>query len=133
MIKNSRSEPVGDVSVTEKDARTCWGARTRIPGVRFEDLESTSAVVFSYAHLERAEWMRAPEGESLHVHFSSYSVRIEGRNLRELLAGFQEMEVEWVRPVPARFVSILPQGAAVVVALEVREREDHRPAEAVSG
>jgi hypothetical protein len=127
MIRNSRTEAAEGTLIAGKDARSCWGARERIAGVRFENAEATSAVLFPYTHLERAEWRRDFEGEKLHVHFSSHSVRVVGRNLRELLSGFQEMQVEWVRPIPQKFVPILLEGTAVVISWELQEHADlHR-------
>ena len=62
MISNSRSEAAEGALIAGKDARSCWGAKERIPCVRFENAEATSAVLCPYAHLDRAEWRRDFEG-----------------------------------------------------------------------
>jgi hypothetical protein len=124
MIRTTQSGGSENEKLKGTGLHQSWGANPRIPGVRFEGPHLESATIFSYTHLEWLEWVRKPDGEIIKIHFTSHTVTVIGTNLRELLLGLQQMEVEWVSPLPRRFAALVADTTAMVFSIGVAERND---------
>ena len=67
-----------------------------------------------------AEFSTSDGTDELKLTFSSYEIRISGRDLRELAIGFQKQTVEWVKVVPAHYAALVPTGAPLVLSITVK-------------
>lgn len=95
----------------------CWSTFSRNQkGVLRIELRSGKTFLLPYMHWGYAHFERVGEIEELTIKFHSHAVRIEGRNLRELLLELQACNVELLRESPNRDQ---PQNGAVICALVV--------------
>lgn len=91
--------------------------------VKFEPLDA-DAFVFPYQHLIYASLGSADEIEVLTVVFVSHEVTIYGRQLQSLLKVFQELAVELVCVLPARYSDTLQESSTTVEQIAIRSKED---------
>ncbi|MEI6715967.1 MAG: hypothetical protein WCO60_19625 [Verrucomicrobiota bacterium] len=118
MIRNHQSETHSIKSSTAKNSTACWMEATRPNGVRFE-LDEHRFFIFPFTYFITAEFSTSDGTDELKLTFSSYEIRISGRDLRELAIGFQKQTVEWVKVVPAHYAALVPTGAPLVLSITV--------------
>ena len=98
----------------------CWRAFSRNQrGVLRVELRSGKTFLLPYMHWDHAHLEKVDGREELTIHFNSHEVRVEGRNLRELLLELQASNVELLREVPEE-VQPLSNGV-VIDAIQVVE------------
>lgn len=91
--------------------------------VKFEPLD-TDTFVFPYQHLIYASLGAADEIEVLTVVFVSHEVTIQGRQLQSLLKVFQELAVESVCVLPARYSETSQENSATIAQIAIRSKEE---------
>jgi len=101
----------------------------RSHAVRIE-LEGQRFFIFPFTYFIAGEFCTSDETEELKLTFSSYEIRISGRDLRELAIGFQKQTVEWIKVVPAHYAALVPTGAPLVLSITVESvGEGEKPQE----
>lgn len=97
--------------------------------VRIE-LEEQRFFIFPFTYFLAAEFSTSDGTDELKLKFSSYEIRISGRDLRELAIGFQKQTVEWIKVVPSHYAALVPIGAPLVLSITVKaQTEDEEPHE----
>ncbi len=93
-----------------KVAPACWQREVPSACLRVE-LPNGETHLFAYQHFVTATFTRDDAGIEIgRIVFSTHSLEVEGRGLRELLLGLQEFAVKWMRPAPERYQA-LPVGS----------------------
>ncbi|MBX3742590.1 MAG: hypothetical protein KF712_16505 [Akkermansiaceae bacterium] len=91
--------------------------------IKFEPLNADT-FVFPYQHLIYASLGSADETEVLTVVFVSHEVTIRGRQLQSLLKVFQELAVESVCVIPARYSETHQESSATIEQIAIRSKEE---------
>ncbi|MEI6715769.1 MAG: hypothetical protein WCO60_18605 [Verrucomicrobiota bacterium] len=129
MIRNHQSETHSTKSSASKNSVGCWMESQRHHAVRFE-LDDQRFFIFPFTYFIVAEFSTSDGTDELKLTFSSYEIRINGRDLRELAIGFQKQTVEWVKVIPATYAALVPTGAPLVLSITVKAlTEDEQPHE----
>ena len=98
-------------------APACWQLEAPSPCLRVE-LTSGETHLFSYQHFVTAAFSRDDAGAEIgRIVFSTHTLEIEGRGLRELLLGLQDFAVKWMRPAPARYLALPVATEGVISAI----------------
>jgi hypothetical protein len=93
-------------------------------GLRLE-LTPTCFYLLSYHHLDIAIFESDKGSDTLTISFLNRTVRITGKNLRELAIDIQRRNVESVKPMPDRYGSI-GSGDAWVKTIEIEDKKEQR-------
>ena len=77
------------------------------------ELNSRSFCLLPYHHLELANFEAGDGQDTLTLVFLNRTVRITGKNLRELALGLQDRCVEIVKPLPERYAPLVGDEVSV--------------------
>lgn len=75
--------------------------------------------MFSYHHLESAEFESSQERDTLTLSFLRHRVRILGKNLHTLTIGIQGRIVESIKSVPTRYAGVDGTEHGLVESIEI--------------
>jgi hypothetical protein len=103
----------------------CWHRERNRPCLRIETL--AGVFLFPYAQLTAAEYTQESEGESMRIRFSTREVVVSGQNLGEIVSALQEMAVDWIKPLPARYASIARPDGVKITAIDVKDVDENSP------
>ena len=111
----------------------CYQKRTGVNGsdvpidnLRIE-LDSKTFYLLPYHHLEVVKFESGESQDTLTLSFLNRTVRITGKNLREVGLGLQGRCIEFVRPMPSldRYSSVAKNEASIkVVEIELEQKEN---------
>ncbi|HUA68426.1 MAG TPA: hypothetical protein VMA13_07745 [Candidatus Saccharimonadales bacterium] len=109
-----------------RNENPCFKRRTGVNGssapvdhLRLE-LHSKSFLLLPYHHLELVKFEAGDEQDTLALLFLNRTVCIAGKNLRELALALQDRCVEFVKPLPERYASLVGD-EATVRAIEIKD------------
>jgi hypothetical protein len=112
-----------------RNENPCFKQRTGVNGsfvpvdhLRLE-LNSKSFCLLPYHHLELANFEEGDGQDTLTLVFLNRTVRITGKNLRELALGLQDRCVELVKPLPERYASLVGDEVSVK-AVEIEDNKE---------
>jgi len=81
--------------------------------------------LLSYHHLEFAAFESAQGEDIITMSFLNRTVRIKGKNLRELGLALQHHTVEFIKPLPERYLPLSGDADEVLVkTVEINDRTD---------
>ena len=120
MIKIHTHERTKESGDERKDI-VCWNKDAQAQCLRVES--GDEVFVFPYAHLLSVRLAREKNREILEISFSTHTVQVSGRNLRELLPSLQKLALEWVREAPVRYAALACQEAVFIESIEVAESQ----------
>ena len=117
-IDSSTHRPDGN------SAFECWCRERNRACLRIET-RAADVFLFPYSQLTGAEYARKPEGEFLRIRFSTREVVVSGENLSEIVSALQDMAVDWIRPIPARYINVAKSDGVKVMEIEVKELDEN--------
>ena len=79
--------------------------------------------VLSYHQVELTRFESAQDGETITIFFLNRTVRLIGKNLRELGIALQGRNVESIKPMAQRYSS-LSSGDAWIKAIEIEDKKE---------
>jgi len=79
--------------------------------------------VLSYHHAELTKFESAQDVETITIFFLNRTVRLIGKNLRELGIALQARNVESIKPMAQRYSS-LSSGDAWIKAIEIEDKKE---------
>ena len=101
------------------EAPVCWQREAPSACLRVELLNGETHL-FSYQHFVTATFTRNDAGtETARIVFSTHTLEVEGRGLRELLLGLQEFAVKWMRSAPERYQALSACADGTINALRI--------------
>lgn len=107
----------------------CFNRRTGVNGnvtavdnLRLEP-NSKSFVLLPYHHLELVTFETGDGQDTLTLLFLNRTVRITGKNLRDLGIALQDRNVEFVKPMPERYTAIAG-GDVAITAITIEENKE---------
>jgi len=103
MIKSNQSE---------KTKFLCWNKEAQQQSLRIEQANGDLFII-PYIHLLYAHLGTENEKELLALTFSSHEIRIVGRALTDLAIAIQQLSIEWIKPLDARYSESKKTGALV--------------------
>jgi len=103
----------------EREGIVYWNKDAQAQCLRVES--DNEVFVFPYAHLLSVRLTREENREILEISFSTHTVQVSGRNLRELLPSLQKLSVEWLREAPVRYAVLASKDAVFIESIEVNE------------
>jgi hypothetical protein len=65
----------------------------------------------------------------MRIRFSTREVVVSGQNLGEIVAALQEMAVDWIKPLPARYASISNLDGVKIMAIDVKDLDENSSSE----
>jgi hypothetical protein len=95
---------------------------TPLDNLRIE-LDSKSFFLLPYHHLELVKFEAADGQDTLTLLFLSRTVRITGKNLRDLGLALQDRCVEFIKPLPERYAS-LAGNEVLVKVIEIADTKE---------
>ena len=100
----------------------CWHRDRNRSCLRLE-ASATETFLFPYSQFVAARHARSADTETLLISFSSHEVTVTGKRLGEISAALQDLSVDWVKTLPARYRSLTQFEGAVVTQIEVKPIE----------
>jgi hypothetical protein len=88
------------------------------------ELTPKSFLLLPYHHLELVRFEAGNGPETLTLLFLNRTVSITGRNLRELALSLQDRCVEFIKPLPERYASLVGNEATVRTIEILEQKED---------
>jgi hypothetical protein len=61
----------------------------------------------------------------MRIRFSTREVVVSGQNLSEIVSALQEMAVDWIRPIPTRYINIAKSDGVKVMEIEVKDLDEN--------
>ena len=108
-----------DERLADRESLVCWNKDMQAQALRVEADGRT--FIFPFTHLVFAVLESSSDAEELRVSLTTHDIRIRGRNLHEVALAFQKLAVDWIRPIPTRFVALAEKGASVIEKIEVTD------------
>lgn len=96
----------------------CWRREIDRACLRVE-IGPDETFIFPYQQFFGAHHLYAG-GERLKLTFSTHEITLSGQRMGKLLAALQELAVDWIRPMPARYRNLGQDSQTVITAIEVR-------------
>ena len=112
-----------------KGETPCYQKRTGVNGsdipmdnLRLE-LDSNSFYLLSYHHVELVKFESTPDVDIIAISFLNRTVRIKGKNLRNLGVALQTRCVEFIKPMADRYSSLAAGEDGWVKSIEIEENK----------
>ena len=121
MIKATQAEGrTAAIADGEQKQFICWNKDAQAQCLRV-DLSDDRSFIFPYTHLTFASTEREEGRDVLTASFTTHDLRIVGRNLRELGIALQRLAVDWIKPAPARYATLVSNDAVFVETIQISE------------
>ncbi len=108
-----------DERPADRENLVCWNKDMQAQALRVE--AEGQIFIFPFTHLVFAVLNSSASAEELRVSLTTHEIRIHGRNLREIALALQKLAVDWIRPIPSRFVTLAEKGASVIEKIDVTD------------
>jgi len=104
---------------------SCYDSSSKFGGADSLRLEITPTCFYllPYHHLDMAKWESEKGGDTLTLSFLNRTVRMTGKNLRDLAIKIQRRDVESVRPKPDKY-GVLASDDIWIKSIEVEDAKD---------
>lgn len=120
-LKQSSLDPAAARPAAEQSPG-CWHRERNRSCLRIER-SATETFVMPYSQFVAAHHARSGDAETLRISFSNHEVTIAGQRLSEIVAALQDLSVDWVKALPARYRSLTQFEGAIVTQIEVKPAE----------
>ena len=100
----------------------CWHRERNRSCLRIEASVNDS-FVFPYHQFVAAHHTRSADSETLRISFSNHEVTLSGRQLGEITAALQDLSVDWLKPLPARYENLVESEDARITQIDVKSVE----------
>lgn len=97
----------------------CWHRERDQTCLRVE-VAVNDAFIFPYQQFLGAHHTREGEAETLIISFSTHEVTISGRELGEIAFALNDLSIDWIKAVPARYAGLPENDGAWITRLEVK-------------
>ena len=103
----------------------CYESTSKFGGADSLRLELTPACFYllAYHHLDMAKFESDKGGDILTLSFLNRTVRITGKNLRDLAINIQKRNVESVKPMPNKYGSLATDDVWIK-AIEIEDKRE---------
>lgn len=112
-----------DNSPCYKLGRSVGGDPVPMDNLRLE-INKDCFYVLSYHHVELAKFESAQGADIITISFLNRTVRIKGKNLRNLGIALQARNVESIKPVAERYSSLAAGEDGLVKAIEIEDEKE---------
>lgn len=99
------------------------GSDISMDNLRLE-LDSNSFYLLSYHHVELVKFESTPDVDIIAISFLNRTVRIKGKNLRNLGVALQTRCVEFIKPMAERYSSLAAGEDGWVKSIEILEQKE---------
>ncbi len=123
MIRSSQSESKTAEPGAAKRNVASWNEDPQTQALRVE-FTNGNFFVFPVSHFLSAEFTREDEGDLLKLLFTTHTVTIRGRHLREVALALQKLGVEWIKELASKYAALAEPNAAVILSIEVAALTD---------
>lgn len=79
--------------------------------------------LFPYQLFLGAHHTRQQESETLVISFSTHEITVSGRELSEIASALQELAVDWIKAVPARYGRLPGTDGTWITKIDVKAVE----------
>ncbi|MEP6672444.1 MAG: hypothetical protein ABJF10_24985 [Chthoniobacter sp.] len=117
-LKQSSLDPTSPRAAGEH-LPACWHRERNRNCLRIE-ASAGDTFIFPYPHLVAAHHQRSGNSETLRISFPNHEVTLTGRQLGEIASALQDLSVDWVKALPARYQSLAEMDGASVTQIEVK-------------
>ena len=80
----------------------CW-RRERDQSCLRVEITPEETFIFPYQQFLGAHHVRQRDSETLMICFSTHEITVSGRELGKITSALQDLSVEWIKAVPARY------------------------------
>ncbi len=104
---------------SEADRRSlCWRPRREQPCLCVET-GTDESFIFPYQQFLGARHTRQAETETLTISFSTHEITVSGRQLGALASALQDLSIDWIKAVPARYRELQGNEGVVITQIDV--------------
>ena len=96
----------------------CWSKDPQAHSLRVELIDGSS-FIFPYSNFEFASFGGQDQQEFLNIAFATHTLRVAGRNLREIAIALQKASVDVLRELSNKYATVLPNDSAFIESIEV--------------
>jgi hypothetical protein len=96
----------------------CWSKDPQAHSLRVELIDGSS-FIFPYSNFEFASFEGQDQQEILNIAFATHTLRVAGRNLREIALALQKVSVDVLRELSNKYASIWSKDSAFIESIEV--------------
>ena len=123
-LRQSATDSSRQRSADGEGRSSCWHRERDQACLRVE-VTPDESFIFPYQQFLGAHHIRQRDSETLVISFSTHEITASGRELGKIASALQDLAVEWIKAVPARY-GALPEtkgAGAWIKRLDVRAVE----------
>ncbi len=118
-LKQSAKDSTAERESAEGSTSRCWHRERDCHCLRVE-VRAGEVFIFPYQQFVFTHHVRLPEAAALKIAFSTHEISVTGNRLEKLLTALQELAVDWIRPLPARYRELGEGDEPVITSIEVQ-------------
>lgn len=118
-LKQPSKDSAGERENLRGDISNCWHRERDRTCLRVET-NRDEVFIFPYQQFLGAHHARTAAGETLKIKLSTHEVILTGHRLEKLLAALQEFTLDWITPLPARYLHLGESTEPMITAIDVR-------------
>ncbi len=118
-LKQSVGESINEPDDARDLVFNCWQRGRDCPCLRV-DLSAGEMFIFPYQQFLSARHTLQQDSETLTISFSTHEITVSGRELSEVASALQNLAVEWIKTIPARYRGLPHKTAARVTRIDLK-------------
>jgi hypothetical protein len=118
-LKQSIKDSTVEREKADGDTSKCWHRERDCVCLRVE-VRPDEVFIFPYQQFVFAHHVHIPARAKLEIALSTHEIGVTGNRLEKLVAALQELAVDWIRPLPARYRDLGETNEPVITSIEVK-------------
>lgn len=118
-LKQSSKDSSAERENVGRGTFDCWHRERDRPCLRVET-PGPEVFVFPYQQFIGARHTREAQSETLVISFSTYEITVSGRQLSEMVSALQDLSINWIKTVPARYRDLRDNNGAWIMQIDVK-------------
>lgn len=118
-LRQSATDSSRPRSVDGEGRSLCWHRERDQTCLRVE-VTPDESFIFPYQQFLGAHHTRQRDSETLIICFSTHEITVSGHELGKIASALQDLSVDWIKAVPARYAGLPEPEGAWIKRLEVK-------------
>lgn len=120
-LKQSSPDSRRQPSIEAEERSSCWHRGRDLACLRIA--VQSEVFILPYQQFHCARYTRQSDCEMLIISFSTHEIVVSGRQLEEVAMALQDLSVDWIKTVPARYRAAPGKDGAWITQIEVKVSE----------
>ncbi len=117
-LKQSSPDSTRQHSIATEGRSPCWHRDRELPCLRV--LTTPEVFILPYSQFHCARHTQQSDCETLSISFSTHEIVVSGQQLHEVALALQELAVEWIKAISARYRAAPGNDGAWITRIEVK-------------